>query len=346
MSMTTNTNLIHQLRALAHLTQTEAQIARVRIAQARTEAVRRELRQNSTNAERRTRRILAALGELNAVPDVVTPALGRVLALVKSTVEQAQPLDEALLGDLTLEHQLRDRARYVKVLARGAQRPGIEKLADDLVDAHAATVDWLTTVLAEDALGGPAALRPTPLQRVAAGVGTAVTAPARFAVEQLNRAAHTLSRTGSKALETASHATDEVRDGAVRAGRSVRRTAGEAADTAARIGDDVRDVATAGRDATLERAEQVALREGAGRTADAVHDTRRDLGVVAAAELPVDDFEEMNAPDAVAAIRELTEADDVNAVIAFEEAHKNRSGVISAAQTHFAAVAKDAAGVR
>lgn len=344
--MTPNTNLILQLRALAQLTQTEAQIARVRIAQARTEAVRRELRQNSENADRRTRRIEAALGELDAVPDVVTPALGRVLALVKSTVEQAQPLDEALLGDLTLEHQLRDRARYVKVLAESAKRPGIAKLADDLINAHGATVDWLNTVLAEVALGGPAALQPTPLQRVAAGVGKALTGPARFAVEQVNRAANTVSRTGTQARDTASHVAGEVRDGAVRAGESLREGADEAANTVARIGKDVSEVATTGRDAALERTEQVAAREGAGRTADAVHDTRRDLGALKAAELPVDDFEEMNAPEAIDAIRELTDADEVNAVIAFEEAHKSRSGVLSAAQTHFAAVAKEAAGVR
>lgn len=344
--MTTNTNLIIQLRALAHLTQTEAQIARVRIAQARTEAVRRELRQNSDNADRRTLRIKAALGELDAVPDVVTPALGRVLALFKSAVEQAQPLDEALLGDLTLEHQLRDRARYVKVLAERAKRPGIAKLAGELVDAHGATVDWLSTVLAEAALGGPAALQPTPLQRIAAGVGSALTGPARFAVEQVNRAANTVSRTGAQARDTASHVAGEVRDGAVRGGESVRKSAGDAADTVARIGKDVSEVATTGRDAALERTEQVASREGAGRTADTVHDARRDLGALKASELPVDDFEEMNAPEAIDAIRELTEADEVNAVIAYEEAHKNRSGVLSAAQTHFAAVAKEAAGVR
>ena len=41
--MTLNTTLIRQLRAILRLTQTEAQIARLRTAQARTNAVRREL---------------------------------------------------------------------------------------------------------------------------------------------------------------------------------------------------------------------------------------------------------------------------------------------------------------
>ncbi|GCE43776.1 hypothetical protein Rhow_008074 [Rhodococcus wratislaviensis] len=95
--------------------------------------------------------------------------------------------------DLTLEHQLLDRARYLKVLAAATQRTEIEALAFRLITAHSATMDWLTIVLAlliayfhmwqrdrtvradegdaEDALGGPAALRRTPLQAVA---GTAV----------------------------------------------------------------------------------------------------------------------------------------------------------------------------
>ena len=191
--------VVTQLRALEQLTRTEAQIARIRTAQARTDAVRRELQQNGDNAVRRADRIAGALDGLDAVPDVVTPAIGRVLALVKSALEQAQPIDEALLSDLNLEHQLLDRARYVRVLAQRAGLPSVERLADDLVTAHTATVDWLTTVLAEEALGGPAALTPTPLQRVAGGVAHAVGLPTRFAVQQVNWAVHTVYRTGEQA---------------------------------------------------------------------------------------------------------------------------------------------------
>lgn len=338
--------LIAQLRALAHLTRTEAQIARLRVAQARTDAVRRELRENADNADRRYARIEAALSELNAVPDVVTPALGRVLAFVKSTVEQAQPIDEALLGDLALEHQLQDRARYVKVLAGKADRPAVEKLADDLVDAHQATVDWLTTVLAEEALGGPAALQPTPFQRIAAGVGKLVTGPARFAVERANRAAHTVSRTGAQARDTATQTVDGLRRRGMQVVEGVTEGAEQAAANAQRFGRDAAEVATAGRDAALQRAERVAGREGAEGTASTVHRTRRDLGSLKASELPVPRYEELTGQQAIAAIRELDDPDDINAVIAFEEAHKNRSGVVSAAQTRYAAVAKDAAGVR
>jgi hypothetical protein len=315
---TTTDTIVAQLRALEQLTQTEIQVARLRVAQARTDAVRRELQQNGDNAVRRARRITEQLRDLDAVPDVVTPALGRVLALVKSTLEQAQPLDEALFGDLTLEHQLLDRAGYVRVLAERAELPAVEKLADDLVTAHTATVDWLTTVLAEEALGGPAALTPTPLQRVAGGVTRAVALPTRFAVASLNRAVHTVYRTGETAKETA----------------------GQVAGRVVQLGSGTREVAAAGRDAALQRAERVAARDGAEKVAAAVHEARTDLGSLKASELPIKHFEEMTAQTAIAALRELDDADDLTAMIAFEENHKNRSGVVSAAQTRFAAVAK------
>jgi ferritin-like metal-binding protein YciE len=310
--------VVTQLRALEQLTQTEVQIARVRAAQARTDAMHRELQQNCDNAARRARRIDEAIRDLDAVPDVVTPAIGRVIALVKSTLEQAQPVDEALLGDLALEHQLLDRARYLHVLAQRAGLDSVEQLADDLVTAHSATVDWLTTVLAEEALGGPAALTPTPLQRVAGGVAHAVAVPTRFAAEQVNRAVRTVYRTGEQAW------------GVV----------GDVAGKAAHLGGGTREVAAASRDAALRQSERVARREGADRVAGAVHETRADMGALAASELPIPHYEEMTAQHAIAAIRELTDPDELRAVIAFEEAHKNRSGVLDAAQAHYAGVVR------
>ncbi|MFD1524264.1 ferritin-like domain-containing protein [Pseudonocardia yunnanensis] len=314
--------VIMQLRALEQLTNTESQIARFRIAQARTDAVRRELRQNGDDAVRRARRIADQLRALDAVPDVVTPALGRVLAFIKSTMEQAQPIDEALLGDLTLEHQLLDRARYLRVLADRAQLPAVEKLADDLVAAHTATVEWLTTVLAEEALGGPAALTPTPLQRVAGSMVHVVGMPTRFAMDRVNRAVDIAYRTGEQA----------------------RDVVGDMAEKVVQLGSGTREVAAAGRDAALQRAERVAAREGADAVAGVVHETRAELGGLKASELPIPHYEEMTAQAAIAALRELTSSADVNVMIAFEKGHKNRSGVIAAGQTRYAALAKDVTG--
>jgi hypothetical protein len=321
--------VVAQLRALEQLTQTEAQIARIRVTQARTDAVRRELRQNGDNAVHRARRISEALTALDAVPDVVTPAIGRVLALVKGTLEQTQPIDEALLGDLTLEHQLLDRATYVRVLAQRAGLPAVEALADDLVTAHTATVEWLTTVLAEEALGGPAALVPTPLQRVAGGVAHAVGLPTRFAVAQVNRVVHTAYRTGEQARGVVGDVVGDVTGkAAALTGRATQLGAGTA------------EVVTAGRDAVLQQTERVARRDGADTVAAAVHETRADIGALKASELPIPHYEELTAQRAIAAIRDLTDPDALRTVIAFEEGHKNRAGVINAAQAHYATVAK------
>jgi hypothetical protein len=242
-----------------------------------------------------------------------------MLALVKTAVEQATPIDEALLSDLTLEHQLLDRARYVRVLAQRAELATVEQLADDLISAHTAAVDWLTQVLAQEALGGPAALTPTPFQRVAGGVVQAVALPTRFAARQVNRAVGTVYRTRGQARERA----DEL------AGR------------AGRLGAGVREVGAAGRDAVLRETERVARREGGEGVAGAVREARVETGALSAEELPIRGYEEMPAPRAISAIRELTEPEDINAMIAYEERNKNRTGVISAAQARYAEITRE-----
>ncbi len=120
--MTDTATLITQLRILAQLTRAEAHVARSRVAQASTDDLRDDLRRNAADADARAARIGDLLRDLGAFPDPVSPLVGRVASLVRGAMEQAQPLDEALLGDLALEHQLRDRARYVAA-RRGDRRP-------------------------------------------------------------------------------------------------------------------------------------------------------------------------------------------------------------------------------
>jgi bacterioferritin (cytochrome b1) len=311
--------IIAQLRAIEQLTRTEAQTARVRTAQARTDEVRRELERNAEDAGRRIERIVAQLRDLDAAPDVVTPAISRVVGLLKTALEQGQPVEEGMFTDLTMEHQLIDRARYVRVLAERADLPAVRELADDLVAAHTETIEWITTALAEEALGGPSKLAPTPLQRVAGGLTQAVTLPTRFAVQGVNRAL----------------------DGLARAGGQARDTVGSVAGTVVRVGGDGREVVTAGRDAALRRAERVAAREGADTVTDVVHATRTELGSLAAKELPIKGFDELTGSAAGAAVRELDSPDDVRAVLAYEERHKNRAAVVSAARGRFAALARE-----
>ena len=321
--MTDTTKIIAQLRSLVQLTQTEAQIAQIRVGQARTDAVRRELSQNADKAVERTELLLNALRELGGVPDVVTPALGRVTGLVKSALEQAEPLDEALLQDLALENQLLDRARYVKVLATTAELPRIVKLADRLITAHTATVEWLTVVLAEEALGGPAALQATPLQRVAGGATRVVNLPARYAAETVNRTV------------------DSVQQGTEQTRAKLSTVAGKASS----FTDAVRETLTVGRNASLQRAEKIARRDGDRDTAASVHETRRDLGALSAAELPIKNYDNLSTADAIKAVKALKQVEDVRAIVAYEEAHQARRNVVSAAQTQVAALAKQVVGL-
>ncbi|MFE2120654.1 ferritin-like domain-containing protein [Rhodococcus aetherivorans] len=319
MTKTDTATLLTQLRALLDLTNTEIQVAETRIPQARTDAVRRELTENAANGRARAEAIERTIRELGGLPDVIGPFVGRAAAAVKAMAEQAQPFDEALLGDLALEHQLLDRARYLKALATAAQAPAVVGLADRLITAHSATVEWLTTVLAEDALGGPAALRRTPLQAAAGAAVRIVNLPVTWSARGIDRA--------------------------IDAARSTRPAFGALLARGAHAGDVATKTLTASRDAALETAERITRREGADGTARAIHTARSATGILTAEELPIPDYDSLNVSQAVAAVKELTEPADVRAIVAYEEAHKNRHGVVSAAQTRLAAIAQEVVGL-
>jgi hypothetical protein len=55
---------------------------------------------------------------------------------------------------------------------------------------------------------------------------------------------------------------------------------------------------------------------------------RSAAGVLAADELPIAEYDALNVSEAVAAIKELTNPSDVRAILAYEEAHKNRHSVV------------------
>jgi hypothetical protein len=321
--MSHNTKIINQLRALVLLTQTEEQVARTRISQARTEAVRRELTQNADNAAKRSLEITEQLRAVGGVPDVVTPAIGRLTAVLKATFEQAAPLEEALLTDLQLEHQLLDRSTYLKVLADQTGETKVRQLAEKLIAAHEATVEWLTVVLAEEAMGGPAALVATPVQKVAGGVARTLNAPVRFWANTVNNAVDTVKQAGEETSERFTAVTER----------------------ASALTEAVRETLAAGRGASLKRAEQVADREGNKDIAKAARSAREDLGAVSADELPIKKFDQLTVADAIKAIKGLKTPEDIRVVIHYEEAHKSRSNVVSAAQTQLADLAKEAVGV-
>jgi hypothetical protein len=315
----TTASLLAQLRTVLDLTHTEIQVAETRVAQARTDAVRTELTQNAENGRIRAEAIEKAIRDLGAFPDVIGPFLGRAAAAVKALTEQAQPFDEALLGDLALEGQLLDRARYIKALAVSAKNKDVEDLASRLIIAHSATVDWLTTVLAEDALGGPAALRRTPLQ-AAAGV----------AVKLVNLPLLWSSRSVERAAEAV---------------RSVRPTVSEWVDRGSRTGDIAGKALTGARDSALATAERITREQGATDAADAIHAARGTTGILDPSELPIADYDDLNVNEAATAAKDLDDPADIRVIVAYEEAHKDRARVVSAAQTRLAAIAQEVVGI-
>ncbi|MDV8005925.1 ferritin-like domain-containing protein [Rhodococcus sp. IEGM 1318] len=311
--------LITQLRILLGLTHTEIQVAETRVAQARTEAVRRELTENAENGRERASSIEATIRDLGGVPELIGPFIGRATAGMKAMVEQAQPFDEAILGDLGLEHQLLDRSRYLKALATAGGGQTVATLADRLITAHSATVDWLTTVLAEEALGGPAALRRTPMQAATGAAIRLVNVPVSWSTRSLDRAIDAV-RTSPPVL-------------------------GELISWGAYAGDVTVKTLSASRDAAIATAEKVTRREGADGAADVFRSVRKSSGLLEPAELPIEDFDELNVTQAVSAVKELTEAAQVRDIVAYEEAHKNRHGVVSAAQARLAAIAQEVVGI-
>lgn len=317
--MTDTTTLVANLRTVLELTSTEIQIAEFRTSQARTDAVHQELSKNAENARTRAALIEATIRELGGTPTIFGPLLGRAAALVKALTEQAEPFAEALLGDLALEHLLVDRARYLKSLAVAAGNSQVQDLADSLIEAHSATVVWLTTVLAEDALGGPAALRRTPVQ-AAAGV----------AVKLANLPGQLATRMVDRVLTTV---------------RSTRPAFDDALARGSQAGEIAAKTLSASRDAALSAAEKVSRREGADEVADALHNLRGTTGVLEADELPIAGYDELNVNDAVAAVKELSEPADIRVVIAYEEFHKDRQRVVSAAQSRLSTIAQEIVGI-
>jgi hypothetical protein len=305
MTHTTTEKLIVQLRTLHHLTNTEAQIAQTRQAQARDEAVREELATNAANAQERAQLIAASLRDLGGVPDVVTPALGRATALAKTVVEQGQPIAAALFGDLALEHQLLDRARYLEALADTADHADTRNLARRLQAAHQETIAWINSVLVEEASGEPTKVRPTPVQKAVGRLTSVARNPIRWTAEWINGTAEAVARTRSRVGTVAEAAVDSL---------------------------------TAGRDAALLQAEQIATRNGARSTETALHRTRVLAGGLTEEELAVDNYDDLTVGEVASAVQQLTDTAALTALLRYEQNNKDRAGAVNAIENRLAAL--------
>lgn len=312
------TTLTSELNTLLRLTNTEIMIAEARRAQAGSPAIEKELADNAREGRDRAKLVTTAIRELGGVPDLVGIAAGKLGALAKSQLEQGQKPSEALLGDLALEQQLHARARFLKVLAEAADERKVVRVAERLEKAHAETVEWLEIRLAEVGLGGPPAIRPTPSQVVVGVARRAASVPVQGATAGLNRSIGRLAQLRERAVET-------LEEQLARAGD---------------LRDVATDVVTAGRDATLRRAERDAAEHGADDTAEALHTTRTAVGGLDDAELPIAGYDDLNQQEAVKAIEQLRMVEDARAILAHEQAHAQRARVVSAAQARIGSLAR------
>lgn len=103
-----------------------------------------------------------------------------------------------MFGDLAVEHQLLDRARYLEALADAADHLDTRNLARRLQAAHQETIEWITSVLVEEAAGQPTKVRPTPVQKAMGRLTSVVKYPARRTAEWINGTTDAVARTRSR----------------------------------------------------------------------------------------------------------------------------------------------------
>jgi hypothetical protein len=305
MTDTNTAKLVGQLRILHQLTNTEIQIAQTRVAQARNDTVRQQFTTNAANAQERSALIAATLRELGGVPDVVTPALGRATALFKAVVEQGQPLTAALFGDLALEHQLLDRATYLEALAHAAEDVDTQLLARRLQAAHQETIEWINSVLAQEAAGKATAVRPTPVQQAVGRLARVANYPTRWTAARINAAAEAAARTRSRVATVTDAAVDSL---------------------------------ATGRDAGLQQAEQIATRRGASSIASALHRTRVLAGGLSEDELPIDNYDDLTVGEIESRVQDLTDSRALTALLRYEQNHKDRAGASNAIKNQLVVV--------
>ena len=231
----TRAMLLDELKELQRLTAFEQAVATVRRTQAANTAVAQELAANASKAGERLALLAQAVRGAGGTPDVVGPVLGRLGALLQTQVNQVQTLQGALLGDLALEHQLRERARYARTLAVTLGEMSTLPVLDRLDAAHSETIAWLERRLGEVARTGSSALKATPLQLAVGSVRRVVGAPFDLAlggVNQLGALVGKLTRQAPAAVSQVQEAAGNVPGAAVQAADTAANTAAAAAGSA------------------------------------------------------------------------------------------------------------------
>jgi bacterioferritin (cytochrome b1) len=286
--------LLSELQDLLRLTAFEQTVAGIRRSQASSTPIAGELAANAEKAGERRALLSDAVRQLGGVPDVVGATLGRAGALVQGQLNQVQTLQGALLGDLALEHELRERARYARTLADSLGYAQVLPVLDRLDTAHTATIEWLETRLAEVGRTGTSAIHATPVQAAVTGARRVLAVPFGVVSGTVNRGSALLARKAST-----------VEDVAADAGQ---RAAGQA----------------------KQKAEQVAGK--AGQAADEVI----DLAGADAEHPPFAAYDRLSGDSVMRHVSDTEDVDELRRILAFEQAHKDRKGVVQAAEARLA----------
>lgn len=297
--------LLSELQDLLRLTAFEQTIANVRRMQARTTPIERELAANAEKSGERRALLSDAVRQVGGVPDVVGASLSKAGAFLQTQLNQVQTLQGALLGDLALEHSLRGRARYARTLAESLGYAQVVPVLDRLEVAHTATIEWLETRLDEVGRTGTSALRATPAQAAVTAVRRVAGAPFAAVAGTVNRVSGLLGRKASS-----------VQDVAAEAASRATETAGQAVETA-------QDVAARAADTAQSAAGAVA--DAAPSAPDVI-----DLTGTDGSHMPFAAYDKLSGDSVMRHAQDTEDVDELRAILAFEQAHKSRKGVVQA----------------
>ena len=337
--------LLSELQDLLRMTAFEQTIANVRRMQARTTSIEQELAANAEKSGERRALLSDAIRQVGGVPDVVGAGLARAGAFLQAQVNQVQTLQGALLGDLALEHALRERARYARTLAESLGYDQVIPVLDRLEVAHTATIEWLEARLSEVAQTGTSALRATPPQAAVTAVRRVAGAPFGAFAATVNRVTETAGtvvdtaqdvtgQVADTALDVTGQAVDTARDVTAQAADTTKEVTGQVADTArdvtAQAADTTKDVTAQAADTAKEVTGQAA--DTAKSAADAASSAPEVIDLTGTDEnaMPFPAYDKLTGDSVMRHAKDTDDVDELRAILAFEQAHKSRKGVVQA----------------
>ena len=308
--------LLSELQDLLRMTAFEQTIANVRRLQARSTPIEQELAANAEKSAERRALLSDAVRQVGGVPDVVGAGLSKAGAFLQTQLNQVQTLQGALLGDLALEHSLRERARYARTLAQSLGYHQVVPVLDRLELAHSATIEWLETRLEEVGRTGTSALRATPPQAAVAAVRRVAAAPFGVLAATVNRASGLLTRSTTSVQEVAADAASRVTETAGQAVDTAQHVAGQAIDSAQDVAGQAVDTA----------------QDAAGAVADATPSAPDVIDLTGTDEthMPFAAYDKLSGDSVMRHAKDTEDVEELRAILAFEQAHKARKGVVQA----------------